>query len=69
MRSFVAIDVSRLAHDLALLGTVLHFVEPHARFVQRLQSTAFTRLRIFLRELSGERADFFRMILPDVLRE
>ena len=61
-----AVDVGRPRDDLGLLGPVLHLVEPDAGLVQRLEH-GLHRLGILLGEFLGERADLFRMILPDLL--
>src|ERR1035437_10059622 len=54
-----AVDVGRLRDDVALLGTVVQVVEPNAGVVQTLEH-GFHGLRVFLGELGGEGADFFR---------
>src|SRR5207249_7237217 len=62
----VAIDVGCAADDLALLGTIFEFVEPYAGFLQRFEHGLY-RFRILLSEFRKEGANFFRMVLPEIL--
>ena len=62
-----AVDVGGPADDLRELRAVLELVQIDAGEMQRLQDR-LDGARILLRELLGERADFFRVVFPQLLR-